>query len=146
MSNLKQSHPENITVRRDWRGLLLIAMALLIYSIGPGNAVWDQKVKAGEEVCLEEMMARTGADADCGIDPRRAIFEMQPIDLNQADAEVLASLRGIGPALAGRIIAYRDQHGGFKRVSEITEVKGVGQGKMAAILDEVTVGGYVSEE
>ncbi|MDF1578572.1 MAG: helix-hairpin-helix domain-containing protein [Desulfurivibrionaceae bacterium] len=140
MPYLNQTPPENIPVRRDWRGLLLFAMALLIYWIGPGNLIRDRNVKLGEEVGLEEMLARTGAVSDCGIEPRRAIFEMQPIDLNRADAEVLASLKGIGPALADRIVAYRDRQGGFKRVSEIMEITGIGQGKMAAIINEVTVG------
>ncbi|MFN2366369.1 MAG: ComEA family DNA-binding protein [Desulfurivibrionaceae bacterium] len=140
MPDLNQTPPENIPVSRDWRGLLLFAMALLIYCIGPGNLIRDRNVKSGEEVGLEELMARTGADTDCGLDPRRAIFEMQPIDLNRVDAETLASLRGIGPALAGRIIAYRDRHGGFTRVSAIMEVKGVGPAKTAAIMDDLTVG------
>ncbi len=140
MPDLNQTPPENIPFRRDWRGLLLFAMALLIYWIGPGNLIRDRNVKAGEETGLEEMLAGIGAVTDCGIDPRRAIFEMQPIDLNRADAETLASLRGIGPALTGRIIDYRNRHGGFTHISELMEVKGIGPRKTAAIIDDLTVG------
>ncbi|MEN8135589.1 MAG: helix-hairpin-helix domain-containing protein [Thermodesulfobacteriota bacterium] len=126
--------------RRDWRGLLLILLALLIYLVGPLSTNLENKTRLPEEVDWHSMVARMGADSDCGIDPRRAIFLMEPIDLNQADAEVLASLKGIGPKLAMRIIAYRDQQGGFARVGDIIEVKGIGPKKLAGFVNDVTVG------
>ena len=50
------------------------------------------------------------------------------ININTADAETLASgLKGIGPAKAEAIIAYRTQHGGFTSVDELVQVKGVGE-------------------
>ena len=49
-----------------------------------------------------------------------------PIDLNRATAEELESVRGIGPALAARIIARRDELGGFGRVEDLIEVRGIG--------------------
>ena len=65
---------------------------------------------------------------------------MNPIDLNLADAEVLAALRGIGPELAARAIAFRDRRGGFNQVADITEVKGIGPKKLAGFVKDVTVG------
>jgi competence protein ComEA len=62
-----------------------------------------------------------------------------PINLNTASLEELDSLPGIGPAIAGRIIDYRENHGGFKTVEEITEVSGIGQATLAKIKDIVTV-------
>lgn len=49
-----------------------------------------------------------------------------PIDLNRATAGELEQVRGIGPALAARIIAHRDQVGGFGRVEDLIEVRGIG--------------------
>ena len=131
---------DNNSSRRDWRGLLLVLMALLIYLVGPLSNHLDKKSRFPEEVSWHTLVAGLEADSDCGIDPRRAIFLMKPINLNLADAEVLASLKGIGPKLADRIIAYRDQRGGFDSVAEITGVRGVGQRKLAALVDDVTVG------
>lgn len=48
------------------------------------------------------------------------------IDLNRATAEELEQVRGIGPALAARIIARRDEVGGFGRVEDLIEVRGIG--------------------
>ena len=130
----------NNSSRRDWRGLLLVLMALLIYLAGPLSNHFDKKTSFSEEVDWNTMVARMGTDFDCGIDPRRAIFLMKPIDLNQADAEVLASLKGIGPELAARIVAYRNQHGGFDKVADITGVRGIGPRKLAGFVKDVTVG------
>jgi competence ComEA-like helix-hairpin-helix protein len=126
--------------RRDWRGLLLILVALLIYLSGPLSSHFERKSKLTEEIDWDTMLTKTGGDSDCGIDPRRAIFLMKPIDINLADAEVLATLRGIGPALATRIISYRDRHGTFDKVADIVEVKGIGPKKLAGFVNDVTVG------
>jgi competence protein ComEA len=49
-----------------------------------------------------------------------------PLDLNAATAADLDGLPGIGPVLAGRIVAWRSEHGRFARVEELTEVAGIG--------------------
>jgi competence protein ComEA len=119
---------------------LLVLLALLIYLVGPLSTHLDKKTSLSEEVDWHTMVARMGVDSDCGIEPGQAIFLMKPLDLNRADAEVLASLKGIGPKLATRIIAYRNQHGGFDKVGDITEVKGIGPKKLAGFVKDVTVG------
>jgi len=48
------------------------------------------------------------------------------IDLNKATAKDLERLPGIGPQIATRIIAYRDQNGAFKKIDDITKVSGIG--------------------
>ncbi len=50
----------------------------------------------------------------------------QIIDLNRATAAELQTLSGIGPALAARIIAFRDSVGGFRTVDELERVRGIG--------------------
>ena len=70
----------------------------------------------------------------------RQLSNHQPdVCINTASLEALDSLPGIGPAIAGRIIDYRENHGGFKTVEEITEVSGIGQATLAKIKDIVTV-------
>ncbi|MEO0557429.1 MAG: helix-hairpin-helix domain-containing protein [Bacteroidota bacterium] len=46
--------------------------------------------------------------------------------INTASAAELDRLPGIGPALASRILAYRQQHGRFSRPEQLIEVKGIG--------------------
>jgi competence ComEA-like helix-hairpin-helix protein len=48
------------------------------------------------------------------------------LDLNRADRVQLVQLPGVGEALAGRIVDYRAEHGGFHSVDELRRVSGVG--------------------
>lgn len=61
------------------------------------------------------------------------------INLNTATLEQLDSLPGIGPAIAQRIIDYREKAGGFKAVEEITEVSGIGDATLTKIKDLITL-------
>ena len=63
------------------------------------------------------------------------------LDLNRATAAQLDSLPGIGPVLAERIIAYRQQVGRFSSVGELMNVSGIGEKKLEEIWDLVTIGG-----
>ena len=60
------------------------------------------------------------------------------VNINTADANELATLKGIGPALSQRIIDYRNEHGAFKSIDEIKNVSGIGDKKFAAFKDKIT--------
>ena len=62
------------------------------------------------------------------------------ININTADAGQLMRLDGIGEKLAGRIIEYRQENGGFDAVEDIMEVPGIGQGIFDRIRGQITVG------
>jgi competence protein ComEA len=62
-----------------------------------------------------------------------------PVNLNTATAEQLDSLDGVGPTTAQKIIDYREQHGGFGSVNELDRIPGIGEKRMAALRDQVTV-------
>ena len=63
-----------------------------------------------------------------------------PLDLNTASPEELAELPGIGEVLAGRIVAYREEHGPFAKAEDLLEVSGIGEAKLAGLEGRVTVG------
>jgi competence protein ComEA len=48
------------------------------------------------------------------------------LDINAATAGELEALPGIGPALAGRIVSYRESHGAFADIGELRAVSGIG--------------------
>jgi competence protein ComEA len=60
------------------------------------------------------------------------------IDMDIATAEEIETLRGIGPALAKRIVADRDSLGPFGSIDELTRVKGIGKRLAAKIAPQVT--------
>jgi competence protein ComEA len=63
-----------------------------------------------------------------------------PLNINQASQADLEALPGIGPAIAARIVAYRQVNGPFENIEEIQSVKGIGPSIFAEIRDRITVG------
>ncbi|HWV77832.1 MAG TPA: ComEA family DNA-binding protein [Isoptericola sp.] len=61
------------------------------------------------------------------------------VSLNSATAADLEVLPGIGPALAGRIVAWREENGPFTSVDELDEVSGIGPSVLAQVRDLVTL-------
>jgi competence protein ComEA len=55
------------------------------------------------------------------------------ISLATATVEQLDTLDGIGPALAQRIVAWRDAHGGFQSVDQLGEVEGIGEKRLQSL-------------
>ena len=61
------------------------------------------------------------------------------ININTATSQELQTLRGIGPAMAQRIIEYRQTSGRFSTVDDLTNVKGIGEKTLEKIRDSITV-------
>ena len=56
-----------------------------------------------------------------------------PVDVNRATAEELRALPGIGPVVAERIIALREERGGIRNLDELIDVRGVGDATLARL-------------
>jgi len=54
------------------------------------------------------------------------VLPASPLDLNRAGERDLIRLPGVGPAIARRILAYRQAHGRFTSVQELRHVRGIG--------------------
>ena len=61
------------------------------------------------------------------------------VSLNSATAAQLDSLPGVGPSTAAAILEYRTQHGSFRSIEELGEVKGIGPAKLASLRSRVTL-------
>ena len=55
------------------------------------------------------------------------------VDLNTADETALETLPGVGPATAKAIVDYRTQHGKFRSVDDLLNVRGIGPSKLSQI-------------
>lgn len=61
------------------------------------------------------------------------------VNINKAGVEELDKIRGVGPAMAQRIVEFREQNGPFKTVDDLVQVRGIGGSKLQKIKDQITV-------
>jgi competence protein ComEA len=77
--------------------------------------------------------AAPGASAPGGPGVASGAAPAAPISLSTASVEQLDTLDGIGPTLAGRIVQYRDAHGGFRSIDELRQVDGIGEKRFESL-------------
>jgi len=95
------------------------------------------KLEDGRQVVVP-LRAAPGAPAASGGAGAGAAAEA-PVDINTATPEQLDELDGIGPGMAGAILEYREEHGGFGSVEELGQVPGIGEKRLAALREKVRV-------
>lgn len=74
--------------------------------------------------------ARAESPAPCPSADELTSGEERParvLDLNRADEQALLALPGIGPARARAIVSFRAQHGSFRSVSQLLQIRGIGR-------------------
>lgn len=105
----------------------------------PGLLNLAREVRDGEQVVVPELgdpaPAQTAGDGSTA----GAGGASGPVDLNQATAEQLEALPGIGPVLAGRILEFREANGGFTEVGQLREVPGIGEKRFQELAEQVRV-------
>ncbi len=99
------------------------------------------KVTDGQRVAVAKIGAPAPVEAGAatgGVVPAGGA-STGPINLNTATAAQLEELPGIGPSLAAAIIAEREKRGGFTAVTELQDVRGIGELRYADIKDLVSI-------
>ncbi len=126
-----------------------LAVGTALPQIGSGGTVFPPPSDVG--VSGPPASQRAAVDAPTGsrasaprVGARLAASKpslLTPLDVNTANAEALQALPGIGPTLAGRIVAHRDTHGPFVKPDELLQVPGIGPKRWERIRPLVRVTG-----
>ena len=116
-----------ILTKSEW-GLLVLTALFLILMVGLAERS-DAPGEAGTYTIT------TRRPAQEPVVPESAL----PVNINTATAEELDVLPGIGPALAGRIIAYREEHGPFAAAEDLLEVSGIGESVLDGLRDQIVL-------
>jgi competence protein ComEA len=99
------------------------------------SALADRPDSLGSD---EDSVAATAGELHAAVSSK--LSSVVHVNLNTAGRDELVGLPGIGPAMAGRIIAYRNLHGKFISVDDLSNVKGIGKKKLERLRPYCTVG------
>ena len=105
------------------------------------NASKGWMITATKAMAVELAPSGVRVNALCpvaGETPPGAISDDGLVDVNQASVDELDTLPRIGPALAGAIVAYRDEHGPFASIDDLDAVSGIGPAMLASLEPLVT--------
>ena len=94
----------------------LVALAAALVLAAPANAATIQDTPAGAKAA-----------------------PAQVVNINTAPAEQLERLPGVGPKTAARIVEYRQKNGGFKKIEELMNVRGIGEKAFLKMKSQLTV-------
>ena len=111
---------------RDALGLLLVGASLVI----SGGVLAERQAIQTEFKVTSGLAVPTQAETE---------RQTQVININTADQFALESLPRIGPAIAARIVEYRQNVGGFSSIEQIQEVRGIGPAIFEQIKDRIII-------
>ena len=100
-----------------------------------------KEVQDGQQIRVPEKKGQgqdqQGKSRQKGTSKTQSADAGSPVNINTADAQELDKLPGVGPAMAQRIIDYREQNGGFQNIEDLKKIKGIGEAKFNKLKDQV---------
>jgi len=104
----------------------------------PPPATWSA-VAADDPGSASRLLAGSGEAAERAARARRPLEPGERIDPNTAPAEELQRLPRVGPSLAARIVARREERGPYRTLADLDSVSGIGPALLAAAAPHLTL-------
>jgi competence ComEA-like helix-hairpin-helix protein len=119
-------------------GLALAGAAVrLVLSPSPSRAPGDVRLTFSDSASTSALQEAARRSAELA----RPLSPGEKIDVDRADVIALTRLPRVGPALAQRIVAWREQHGAFRNMGRLDSVAGIGPKLLDALRPYVTFSG-----
>ena len=113
----------------------ILAVAVLFLGFLGG---WLYRSQLGRPITVETQHVLTG-EAEVSLPPATGTMG-EKINVNEATAEELTAIPGIGEKLAQAIVAEREQSGPYLYPRDLLRVSGIGEESIQGLLDYITVG------
>jgi competence protein ComEA len=97
-----------------------------------------QSVKDGAHLHVAERAIVQGNNVAAGLNKSK-VGGSNTVNINTAEKNELDALPGVGPALAERIIEYRQTNGSFKDIDELKKVPGIGSSKFEKMKEKISI-------
>jgi len=140
---------QSLNLKQKQLALLVIAAISLIllssYQLMVTRSYPQESVTGGRlQQVNGQLVLMNDRDASIGEgEEKRAAhltpFFFEPVPLNSADHSLLVTLPGVGPAMADRIIQYRNQHGPLTEISQLQNIPGIGEKRSAQLAKYITL-------
>ena len=113
----------------------------LAYELQDGQKIYipNKNEKVSQYIISTNGETIDSNGANTGNESTSTSKEGAKVNINTATQNELDGLPGIGPALAQRIIDFREENGNFKSIEDIQNVKGIGDSKFDEIRDKIVV-------
>lgn len=98
-----------------------------------------QILEDGQKILIPEKNADQGGKQISSGSAVTDTISNEKVNINTADADLLETITGVGPATAEKIIRYRNSEGPFRKIEDIQNVSGIGSKTFEKMKDEITV-------
>lgn len=106
-------------------------------------AAWVESATGAADTPIRGASAPPSAETERALARERVrstpLAPGERIDPNRASADELDRLPRVGPALAARIVAHREEHGPFRSLAELDAVPGVGPALLGSLAPHLTL-------
>lgn len=109
-----------------------VAVALLCFTALDSSVAKESK-KSDTTTKVEKSVKSSEAKV------KKAVTSMSKVNINTADVEALTQLKGIGEVKAKAIVKYREDIGKFKKLEDILNVPGIGDGIFSKVKPFLTL-------